>query len=398
MSTSVHGPSSHQYCLASPQVPDSSSSDPLSCVTNLSSSSPRLCSAFPGHPHPYPSAEDVELDEDELDREIRGYGSDAESDDLDIEVGSDEFEVVGVVYKSDEEEEEFLDISDGSAAVEESVENGDYDFEPSGYADYGLPGALGARSDVAEHDDTEEKKPFEREATMKPVAEYAWADEGKAGPSTSTMRPASEISGSRKSTRLQKRKRGDGSEVHAETPHFEDAGDSDSEEEGSAVSTPPKKKVRGSHPALAPQRKARMPTKQARRFDKRVAATQCGIDGCLLTITRTTAQTHLEQVHYPAQSGKAGTDAQGTSKPSARKGKGKGKNKENKSRDVDAVNIPCKHGACKTKCKTIANLYRHVKTVHWGWGRHFKSAHPGETLPSHLADSDDDQEDNDSVD
>ena len=52
-------------------------------------------------------ADDEELDENELDREIWGYASDEDTgDNLEVEVGSDDFEVVGVIYDSEEEEPE----------------------------------------------------------------------------------------------------------------------------------------------------------------------------------------------------------------------------------------------------------------------------------------------------
>ena len=68
----------------------------------------------------YTLVEDPEIDDEELDREIRGYDSE---DDLEVEVDSDDFEVVGVVYGTSDEESS---ADEGDELEAQTLPEGEY--------------------------------------------------------------------------------------------------------------------------------------------------------------------------------------------------------------------------------------------------------------------------------
>ncbi|KAI0368570.1 hypothetical protein BV20DRAFT_458991 [Pilatotrama ljubarskyi] len=361
-------------------------SHPLSCLTNREASTRTSISphSFCQASNSSTYANDVELDEEELDREIRGYSSDADLDD--VEVGSDDFEVTGVVYASDEDEDSLEVEEETSEAtgdqdgeeVEEEEESEDAEASEcgeeseDGFWDAGCDreDEYARIEDVAVWGSDDEREDqwsglMESRSPGSPKGSSSIMDSAPAPPHR-TLRP--------------KRKR-DNAFAYA---HEGDVEEEDVREDAVGLSSPLSDAAVESHCDAPALKRSRMAVQQARKYDTKVTGTRCGVDRCQARVSRGIALKHFKEAHYPECLAVA-TGIKGKTR-----GKGKGKEKENVP---EPTVLPCKYGNCTATAKTLANLVRHMATVHWGWGavcplcgkslsrldsmlRHFERRHP----------------------
>ncbi|KAI0658888.1 hypothetical protein C8Q70DRAFT_1054595 [Cubamyces menziesii] len=338
---------------------------------------------------------DAELDEDELDREIRGYPVDEESgDDLDIEVGSDDFEVVGVVYDSDEEcgedsqdsdalvdgltkdlgssasgnaythptecftdsvfpqvdsnveddsdEEEDSDVegisnAENDSAVEDDNSDAEGDLDTEGHSD------AEGDSDVGYHTDVEDDLD-EREQTLGETS-------GLHAPSTPTSPEVTLIHEDASSKR--KREDSEGEET---------SGDDEDQ-----VCEPPRKTRRTARRGNRSTR-TRMTKREADSHRQKGTGAVCGVDGCEVLVSDwKAAKAHLDTYHYAEE---CAVEASSKNAP-AKSVKGKrrvgkaNRNGEDKENVSAAKRVRCKYAKCEDSFTSVDNAYRHVKTVHW---------------------------------
>ncbi|KAH9896597.1 hypothetical protein C8Q73DRAFT_664358 [Cubamyces lactineus] len=290
-----------------------------------------------------PSA-DEELDEDELDREIRGYASNEDTgDDSEVEVNSDDFEVVGVIYDSEseesceEEEEDKLSVKDPLGAP--------WVYTPSSADEEGSSdNSTSADGGEDEYEDVHE------------------SEQNRSAAQESTQASPTPL---RRSSRLAKRK-----------------WESEEEEESSSDDEdyrrpPPIKKACGRGRASDGSARTRMTQAEADSYKKTAESVSCGIGGCKeLLAGWKMGKTHLEKVHYASErraerAEKAGSKDTATAQ---RKGNGtaartgrKGKGKENIP-TAGHGGVQCRYTGCSHSSTTVNQAYRHIKTVHWLFG------------------------------
>ncbi|KAH9896603.1 hypothetical protein C8Q73DRAFT_416702 [Cubamyces lactineus] len=312
----------------------------------LSSSQP--CLDLPNASWPsyawYQATPDAALDEDELDREIHGYGLGDSGDDLDVEVGSDDFEVVGVVYDSEVE-----DVEDDEES-EVLVEGLAQDF--GGSADRSDQAEV---SDVEEVSEKEEVSDGEEDSDVEDGTETSESRSPSAPLTYPDVTPAHENASN-------KRKREDSEEE-----------DLSSDEEDQVYQPPPKArrtKRRGDRPI-----RTRMTVREADSHRQKGAGVTCGIDDCKFLVSEwKAAKTHLDTDHYAAECAAEASAKPTAAKPVAKKRKVRntsrsGEDKENASAAAGRrVSVVCKYPDCGLTFATIDNAYRHVKTVHWKIG------------------------------
>ncbi|CDO73922.1 hypothetical protein BN946_scf185016.g79 [Trametes cinnabarina] len=376
---------------------------------------------------PWSPAPDPELDDEELNVEIHGLHYD---DDLEVEVDSDDFEVVGVVYASTDDEF-------GSDAGERPQQDEgvlDSPSHPDHELDRGVVSTtkaevskvemdLDVQSEVETLDQTcGSTRCTNKEVIVLPdIKVEVTVPQRRLRPralkAQATVPFAPGPAGKRRRTNTI-------SDVASrEEDEASHAGDDSDDEEGSRRRT---KKARGKRGEFTVEKRSRMRKKQAHSYQtKSKVDAVCGIEGCEATVFRNGGwKTHLDDAHYAlppsatdknpglatkpmavaSPSSSRGCNHAAAEKDTALKRKRKQIRKLEAKENSECKKILCRHDDCteKKEYSTLDILYRHIRTQHWQWTtdcpvckrsfgrvstmtRHFKAQHPSDQLP--IADS-----------
>ena len=141
---------------------------------------------------------------------------------------------------------------------------------------------------------------------------------------------------------------------------------SDSSDDVEIGSPPPAKRARQTTTAVPRARNLRMTKAEAGVLRQASTEFPCGIQSCEVILDSwKTAKAHLDATHYadpraphPDEGAASTSKGKAATKPRA-------KGKENRSASLSTHPPRCLYPGCSDRFTTLANLYRHIKTVHW---------------------------------
>ncbi|KAI0327700.1 hypothetical protein GY45DRAFT_1091428 [Cubamyces sp. BRFM 1775] len=348
--------------LAHPQNTSAQSA----ALASSESSQPHSVLPDVDYPHytPYPFAPDVDLDEDELDREIRG---EEDWDGFGVEFDSDDFEIVRFVGDSDEDSEEGDEPPVGAPTEDLEGSASSSDDEAAGHS---------TSSDIEDRDE-EDSNAGEDSDAGEESDEGEGSDEGDSdasvdtyehtvgetsGPRSSPTPPTSPDATSIDGGASNKRKREDSEEE-----------ESSSDDEDQVYRPPVKTRRTTARGRSDETTRTRMTRQEADSHRQTGTAATCGINGCEVLVSDwKAAKKHLDTDHYAAECAAEASPKHAAAKPAKGKGKvGKASRKDDDKENAstaDPVPIQCKYATCGKNFASVANAYRHVKTVHWKLG------------------------------